>query len=164
MPHLLIAAIAASSALAGVLISQAISLFQAWLNRKSEQQKLLRQKYERMMDHFFATTEWLYQASTCTHSPSLFRLPPSKDARLILMMTYLYFPTLEEAADAYFQALKAYHALLISSFRDEVPAEARAQARAYNEEEYKAVKAALFEKQNEFQNLAREAAKKYIGA
>ena len=53
MKHeILIAIIAASSVLSGVIISQAMSLIQTFLNRKHQKQKLLRQKYEEMMFHF----------------------------------------------------------------------------------------------------------------
>jgi hypothetical protein len=50
--EILIPIIVASSALGGVIISQAFSLFRSFLDKRHEKQKMLRQKYEEMMFHF----------------------------------------------------------------------------------------------------------------
>jgi hypothetical protein len=78
--EILIAIVAASSALCGVIISQTISLLQSFLNKKHEKQKLLRQKYEEMMFHFSSSLQWIQQVNMCRTQQEIFALAQCPDS------------------------------------------------------------------------------------
>jgi hypothetical protein len=162
--EILIAIIAASSALCGVVISQAIALFQTFLNRKHEKQKLLRQKYEEMMFHFSASLEWLQRLNGSTTQSEVFSLAQSIDSCKARSLCLLYFPHLVEAANKYILAQQAYYTSIVTSFRKDIPVTAGGQALVHNKERHEQATNALFEKKNSFENLIVSTAKTYTKA
>jgi len=99
--EILIAIIAASSVLCGVIISQIFSLLQSFCDKQYKKQMLLRQKYEEMMFHFSASLEWIVCLNGSTTQEAVFALAQSPDARKALSLCLLYFPELAEAANDY---------------------------------------------------------------
>ncbi|MFH0786816.1 MAG: hypothetical protein V2B13_04270, partial [Pseudomonadota bacterium] len=143
--EILIAIIAASSALCGVVISQVISLFQMFLSRRHEKQKLLRQKYEEMMFHFSASLEWIRYLNGSTTQSEVFALAQSTDARKALSLCLLYFPSLVQPANNYILAQQAYYTSVVTSFKMDIPVTAGGQALIHNKQQHEAVTNSLFE-------------------
>ena len=115
--EILIVIIAASSALGSVIISQAFSLFQSFLGKRHEKQKLLRQKYEEMMFHFSASLEWIQHLNGSTTQAEFFALSQSTDARKALSICLLYFPDLVDTANNYILAQQSYYESTVTSFK-----------------------------------------------
>ena len=162
--EILIAIIAASSALGGVIISQAFSLFRSFLDKRREKQKLLRQKYEEMMFHFSASLEWLQHIDGSTTKAEVFALSQSADARKALSICLLYFPDLVDTANNYILAQQAYYESIVTHFKQELGVTAGGQARVHNKEKHKSAIKNLFSKKNVFENLIVSTAKKYTKA
>ena len=162
--EILIAIIVASSTLCGVIISQAIALFQTFLNRRHEKQKLLREKYEQMMFHFSASLEWIQRLNGSTNRSEMFALSQSTDARKALSLCLLYFPSLVESANSYILAQQAYYASIVTSFKEEIPFGAGGQALAHDKQRHEAITSALFDRKNSFENLIVSTAERYTKA
>lgn len=111
--EILIAIVAASSALCWVIISQTISLLQSFLNKKHEKQKLLRQKYEEMMFHFSSSLQWIQQVNMCRTQQEIFALAQCPDTRKALSLCLLYFPDLAGPANDYLLAQLSYYEFVI---------------------------------------------------
>jgi hypothetical protein len=163
-PEILTAIIAATAALSGVIISQIISLFQTFLTRRHEKQKLLRQKYEEMMFCFSASLEWIQHLNNSTTKASVFSLAQSPDARKALSLCLLYFPRLVESANNYVLAQQAYYNVIVTSFKEGIPYIAGGQALVHNKQQCEVATNNLFQKKNEFENLIVSSASEYTKA
>ena len=162
--EILIPIIVASSALGGVIISQAFSLFRSFLDKRHEKQKMLRQKYEEMMFHFSASLEWIQYLNGSTTQSEVFALSQSTDARKALSMCLLYFPDLVDIANNYILAQQSYYKSIVTSFKQELGFTAGGQALVRNKEKHEAATNNLFSKKNAFENLIVSNTKKYIKA
>jgi hypothetical protein len=160
--EIFIAIIAASSALCGVIISQAISLTQIFLNRRYQKQILLRQKYEEMMFHFSDSLQWIQQVNMCRTQQEIFALAQCPETRKALSLCLLYFPDLSGPANDYLLAQLSYYEFIIKNFNENIPVTAGGQA--FNKPEYKTPTDNLFTKKNHFENLIISTAKKYTKA
>ena len=154
-PEVLTAIIAGSSVLGGVLISEAISLFRTFLNRRHEKRKLLRQKYEEMMFYFSASLGWIKDLNNSTTRSAVYSLAQSTDARKALTLCLLYFPKLVEPANNYIYAQQGYYALIIASYNEEIQVTAGGQSISQNKASYEAALKTLFEKKDHFENLIK---------
>jgi hypothetical protein len=163
-PEILTAIIAATAALSGVILSQMISLFQVFLSRRHEKQKLLRQKYEEMMFFFSASLGWLQDLNGSTTQSSVFALAQNPAARKALSLALLYFPHLAESANQYVLAQQSYYNLVVSSFRESIGFTAGGQTIKHNKQQCEIETANLFQKKNEFENLIISNASKYTKA
>jgi len=160
----LIAIIAASSALGGVIIAQTFSLLQSFLDKRHEKKKLLRQKYEEMMFHFSASLEWIQRLNSSITQEDVFALSQSSDARNSLSICLLYFPDLVDAANNYILSQQTYYESIVTSFKQELGFTAGGQALVHNKEKHEAATSNLFNKKNAFENLIVSTSKKYIKA
>ena len=161
---MLIAIIAASSALCGVIISQAISLTKTFLDRRYQKQILLRQKYEEMMFHFTISLEWLQYLNGSTTQEAVFALAQCPEARKALSLCLLYFPEMVDAANNYVLSQQKYYDVVASSFKPDIPFTAGGQAIVHSRDQYDAATKNLFNKKNAFENLIVSNAKKYTKA
>jgi hypothetical protein len=162
--EILIAIIAASSALGGVIISQVFSLLQSFYNKKYKKQILLRQKYEEMMFHFSASLEWIVSLNGSTTQASVFALAQCPDARKTLSLCLLYFPEMVEAANHYVLAQQSYYTVIVTSFKEDISFTAGGQAIVHNKSNYDIATKNLFNKKDAFENLIISNAKKYTKA
>lgn len=160
--EILIAIIAASSALGGVIISQIFSLLQSFYGKKYKKQILLRQKYEEMMFHFSVSLEWIVRLNGSTTQATVFALAQCPDARKALSLCLLYFPEMVEASNNYVLAQQSYYAFILKNFNEAIPVTAGGQA--FAKPEHKAPTDNLFAKKNHFENLIISNAKKYTKA
>lgn len=107
-PTILTAIIAASSAIAGVLISQTITLLLSFFDKRHKKQILLRQKYEEMMFHLSDSLTWLQDLHCCKTRHELFAQAQSLPARKALSLCLLYFSDLADTANQYIFAQHEY--------------------------------------------------------
>jgi len=159
-----IAIISASSALCGVLISQAISLFQTHLSRRHERQKLLRAKYEEMTFFFSDSFEWIERLNNCSARSALLSASQNLAARKCLVLCLLYFPEFVGIANDYIKATVSYYTLVSSSYIDGVPATAGGQAIAHNKKLYYEAVNDLFRIKADFEQLIELSTDKYAKA
>ncbi len=116
--ELLIAVIAASSALCGVIISQAISIVLSFFDKRHKKQILLRQKYEEMMFHFSDSFAWINELNSCKTRHQLFAQAQPLQARKALFLSLLDFPALVETANQYILAQNEYHGFVLYFFQE----------------------------------------------
>ena len=159
-----IAIIAASSALGGVIIAQVFSLLQLFLDKKHQKHKLLRQKYEEMMFYFSASLEWMARLNSCTTNTDIFALSQSSDARKALSICLLYFPDLVDDANNYVLAQQKYFESIVTSFKQDLGFTAGGQALVHNKEKHQVATNNLFNKKDAFENAIVSTSKKYIKA
>ncbi|OZY84837.1 hypothetical protein CBP51_16890 [Cellvibrio mixtus] len=112
------AVIGAGSALAGVFLSQILSMLQARVERKHKQQALLREKLEDLAEHLVQTSRWMeawfHQAvanRTKSQKASDDPLRSSEEARRVYVLSLLYFPRLLPESQRVMTALNTLHFL-----------------------------------------------------
>ena len=160
--EILTAIIAASAVLAGVLISQAISIFLSFLDKRHKKQILLRQKYEEMMVHLSDSLSWIQDLHCCRTREELFAQAQSPPARKALSLCLLYFPDIADTANQYVLAQQEYYGFVISTFDKNLPINAGGQALVH--QEGKELSNILFKKKIVFENLIVNNVNKYIKA
>ena len=157
-----IAIIAASSVIAGVLISQAISLLLSFYDKKHKKQILLRQKYEEMMFHFSDSLSWIQSLHNSRTRSDIFALAQSPQARKALSLCLLYFSDLVQPANKYILAQTAYYSFVVGSFDENKPFTAGGQALVHPEA--KKLCDDLMNKKIVLENIIVEKVDKYIKA
>ena len=125
---ILIAIVAASATLLGVVISQAITLLISYINRRHERNVLLRNKYEELMFHFSDSFGWVLQLNNSMTKEEIFSRSQSTDARKALSLCLLYFPDLVNNANKYIFAIQEYYKFVVTVFDSAIPHNAGAQA------------------------------------
>jgi hypothetical protein len=161
--EILVAIIAASSALAGVIISATIAMLLSFFDKKHKKQVLIREKYEEMMFHFSASLVWIQSLNGSTTQKEVFALSQSTDARKALSLCLLYFPALSSAANNYILAQQRYYASVVTSFREELAYTAGAQAMV-KDKNYQAATDNLVNQKNILENLIVSSAPEYTRA
>ena len=99
-----IALISSSSAIAGAVISQAISLLQGSLDKKHQRRILLRERYEQLADHISESTAWPSTLLACKSIEELTVVPHPTHARKALTLSSIYFPALQDVCQNYVNA------------------------------------------------------------
>ncbi|WP_136526568.1 hypothetical protein [Geomonas ferrireducens] len=155
--------ISASAALAGVLISQAVTFLRSSLDKKHDRNKLLRQKYEEMMFHFTASLQYTKNLDSCTTKAEVLALSQAVDARKALSLCLLYFPDLVDASNAYVQGQVMYFVSLVTAYKDHIPFNAGSQALVHDPQ-HQAVSDDLNRKKIYYENLIVSKAKYYTKA
>jgi len=156
--------IAATAALSGVLIAQAISILLSFLDKRHKKHILLRQKYEEMMFHFQDSLLYCSQVGTCTSLDQLLQQNHSVPAQRAAGLALLYFPTLAPIFDTYQKNLMSYYSLVISNFRQDVPATAGAQVRVHAKDDLEEIEKALFQSKDKIIAELKSKVKNYTKA
>ena len=160
--NILIATIAATSALSGVLISQAISILLSFFDRRHQKRILLRKKYEEMIFHFVDSLEG---TTLLNLSPTLQQLH-SQAVQLpcikALSLCLLYFPDLVDDMNNYILSQRAYYNFVVDSFNEKNPFTAGGQA--WTHPEAKILFNNIKETKSIMDNLMIDKVKKYIKA
>jgi hypothetical protein len=162
--QILIAIIAASAALFGVIISQAISILLSSLDKKHKKNILLRQKYEEMMFHFQDSLTYYNQVGACKTLDQLLQQTHCISANRAIGLALLYFQNLVPLFDIYIRNYLAYYNLIVSVYDQNIPATAGAQARVHAKKELENIEAKLFQSKNAMLDAINENVKKYIKA
>jgi len=147
--EIIAAIIAATSALSGVALSQAIALLKAHFDRKYQKQILLRSKYEELANHLNESLAWSNNLLCVKTTDELQAHSQPMDARRIYALVLLYFPLLKQEAIDYIQASLQFQGVVSEVFSPRIGVSAGAQAVKNNE-------AALIKASNNL-NKARQA-------
>lgn len=161
-PEYIIAIIAASSALTGVIISQAISIALSFFEKRHKKQILLRQKYEEMMNHFSESLTWIRDLHCCKTRDELFSQSQSIQARKALGLCLLYFPDLAETMNNYVFAQQEYYGFVVSTFNESLDVNAGGQTLVH--QQGKELADNLTKKKIILENTIVNKVKKYIKA
>lgn len=162
--EILIAIIAASSALAGVIISQGISMLLSFLDKRHKKHILLRQKYEEMMYHFQDSLIYYNQVATCRTLDQLLQLTHSIPANRAMGLALLYFPNFVSMFDTYLRNQISYYDLVVSSYNPSIPANAGAQARVHNKSQLETIENNLSQSKDKIIDELKANVKKYTKA
>lgn len=122
------AIIAATSALAGVALSQLIALLKAHLDRKHQRRILLRTKYEELASHLNEALVWSNNLLSTKTIDELHAHSQPMSARQIYILALLYFPLLKQQAIDYLQASIQFQGAVSDAFSPGIAASAGAQA------------------------------------
>ena len=138
------AVLSAGAALAGVLISQAISIFQSFLDKRHKKHILLRRKFEQLTFCFQESLLFHTKAGSCRTIEKLLAENHSLPAMKAEALALLYFPTLAPILGTYRNCQVKYYETLLHAYDPSVPASAGAQAKVHNPRHLAAAEAALF--------------------
>lgn len=116
--EVLIGIITASSALGGVVVSQAFSLLQTRFEHKHQKKILLRTKYEELVQHLNEAIEWGRETTFCKTQGELHARAVPLPARRVYSLALLYFPKLKESAAQLVHACVALHHVLSENFTE----------------------------------------------
>ncbi len=130
---ILIAIIAASATLIGVIASQIITLFNAYRSRKHERDVFIRNKYEELMFYFSSSINWVSQLNNSQSKEELFSQSQSADARKALSLSLLYFPDVVDEINEYIKTMQEYYSFTVTAFDESIPYNAGGQALVHKE-------------------------------
>lgn len=111
-----IAVISASSAIAGAIISQVVTLFRDFLNKKQVRNVLLRDKYEELANLITSSQEWIASQLTAKTLTELRNSPPL-DARKAMIISHIYFPLLRKSCEQYINSCARFQTVLIDNHK-----------------------------------------------
>lgn len=146
--EIITAIIAATSALSGVALAQAIELLKSHLDRKHQKQILLRTKYEELVNHLNDALAWANNLLGVKTIDEFHAHSQPMSARRLYALVLLYFPLLKQEAIDYIQASLEFQSAVSEAFSPRIGASAGAQAVRNNE-------AALMKASNDL-NKARQ--------
>lgn len=154
--------IGAVAALAGVLLSQVISISLSVFDKKHAKKVLLRQKYEEMMNEFQNSLLYVQDVHTCKTTDQLFQLSHSPQTGKAYSLALLYFPDLIEPLKQYSIAQVSFYNSVITIFNADIPVNAGGQA--IRNEGHQHVTQSLFDEKNNVMDALISNAKKYTKA
>ena len=160
---IMVALIAASSAIAGATISQFVSILRDWLNKRHQRKILLRKKYEELANLITQSQEWVTFQLGAQSMLELNSRPP-QEARKAMVLSHIYFPLLQEACQNYVDASAAFQSMLADNHRFAPGRTAGAQAVRQNEEAFMQAINNLRQCRNELDKQIIRYAKQYTKA
>jgi hypothetical protein len=150
------AIIAGVAALAGVIISQAISITLSFLDKRHQKHILLRQKYEQLMFLFQDSLMYIPAVQNCRTVAEIQQNAYSIPAGRALGLSHLYFPSLVDPLTGYQQSLISFYGSVASVFDPNIPASAGAQL-LISDESMSALKAVNKQKNKTLSTLIKNA-------
>ena len=162
--ELLIAIVAASSALGGVAISQGFSLLQSYFDREHQRRILLRTKYEELANHLNDSIVWANELLRVTTFKELHARTQPIAARRAYTLALLYFPRLKMHAERYVAASIAFQNVLVENFRPLDNVTAGAQAAKHSIQTFNAAGEHFRSAREAFDHQIQECANVYIAA
>lgn len=162
--ELITAIIAATSALAGVALSQLIALLKAHLDRKHQRRILLRTKYEELANHLNDALVWSNILLSTKTIDELHAHSQPMSARRIYVLALLYFPLLKQQAIDYLQASVEFQSAVSDAFSPGIGASAGAQAVKSNREALMNASREMNMARQSLDNKIEEHASTYISA
>ena len=158
------AIIAASFAILGAVISQAMTWLLSHLEKKRQKNILLRQKFEEMTFYFSDSLGWVSKVVSCTNEETLRELAHNQEARKALSLCQLYFlEELAHAANDYLSAQQSYYPEIVKVYdkNDQLNKTAGGQALSKNQDKYNKAKDNLYLVKDVFENLIISKSNKY---
>jgi hypothetical protein len=107
--------------LAGTVASQVFGLLSGWINRRRQFADLQRERLEKMSDCIAESVEWSQNIMTLSSLQSVRDAYIPKQVRQAVMLAKIYFPTLEEPASEYMNALCQYHVAAVTAIASKPP-------------------------------------------
>lgn len=160
----LIAVVAASSALGGVVISQGFSLLHSYFDREHQRKVLLRTKYEELANHLNDSIVWANELQRVTTFEELHARAQPIAARRAYTLALLYFPLLKTHAERYVAASIAFQNAIVEHFRPLDNVTAGAQAAKHNIQTFNAAGERFRSAREAFDHQIQECAHAYIAA
>jgi len=154
--------IGAAAALAGVLLSQIISIALSVFDKKHAKKVLLRQKYEELMNEFQNSISYIQDVHTCKTLDQLFQLSHSPHTGKAYGLALLYFPDIEEPLGQYGVSQVSFYNSVITIFNADIQVNAGGQAMM--DKWHKQVMQSLFDKMNLVMDALVSNAQKYTKA
>lgn len=160
---IIIAIVSASAALSGVALSQVSAIVQAYLNRKHEKRKLLREKYEELANHVTESHLW---ATEILHASSFSQVSSHTPvhARKAATLANIYFPLLRESSWNYLNASVILQLVVIDNHEFVPGATAGAQAVHKNKAAFNEAGDRMHKARQELDDKIVEYADKYTKA
>lgn len=109
--------IAAASALAGVVVSQASAAILAWRERAYQRRILLREKYEEMGHLLSDSFQPIQDLLSATTTDYILKNAQNIPARRMYTLTLLYFPLLKQEASSYLDSFVSFQNELAINFK-----------------------------------------------
>ena len=160
---LLIAAISASSAIFGAVLSQIVTVVRDWLDKKHQRNVLLRNKYEELAGLVTDSQEWVCGLSTSSSLKDLRNKPPI-NARKALILSYIYFPLLRKGSENYITECVNFQNVLIDNHEFKDGVDCGTQAVHKNENAVTKSSSNLRESRQDLDDLIIKYASKYAKA
>ena len=160
---IMIAVISASSAIAGAVISQLVSIFRDILDKKHKRHILLREKYEELANLVTNSQEWFTSQLGAASLKELKSRPPL-EARRAMVLSHIYFPLLQSACQAYVNASALFQVTLINNHEFVEGVDAGTQAAHKNRAAFEKAADNLQKKRQELDELIIKYACKYTKA
>lgn len=158
-----LALVAASSAVGGVLITQAFTLIRELLISKQERKILLREKYELLTAQ--VSESFLHRVKVSSHTGDEFFLDYlNRPLERIYSMALLYFPELTDSSKKYLNAYRDYYLMLAESYLPDTGLSASMQNAGAPSENFDAVIDRLNEAETALYESIRKNAPKYAKA
>ena len=160
---ILIAAISASSAIFGAVISQVITVVRDWLDKKHQRNVLSRNKYEELAGLITDSQEWTGSLLTSSSLKELRNKPPV-NARKALILSYIYFPLLRDGCEKYITECVNFMNVLIDNHEFKEGIDCGTQAVHKNESAVLESSSKLRESRQDLDDLIIQYAGKYAKA
>lgn len=122
------ALISAGAVLGGVILSQAITSRNTYLERKHKKNILLKQKYEEVSVLYTSSLQWVQRVQASRSIKELQTLSLQIDARKMHSLCLIYFPELRKPVAEYIDSLALFHNSVLNNFHTGEPGTAGAQA------------------------------------
>ncbi|MGP0170582.1 hypothetical protein ACSVIJ_01740 [Pseudomonas sp. NCHU5208] len=160
---LVLALVAALSAIGGVLITQVFTFFRELLVSKRQSKILLREKYELLAEQ--VGESFLHRVKVASHTGEEFFVDYlNKPIEKIFSQALLYFPELVEPSRNYHNAYHDYYKMLAESFLPDTGLTAAMQRAKSPGENFEMVLDKLDETQKALYECIRKNAPKYARA
>lgn len=150
---ILVALIAASSAIAGALITQVVAIVRDVIEQRRKRHILLREKYEELALRVTTSHQWMVDQLKSRTIAELGSQPPF-DARHVMVLSHLYFPELRDACQTYVNRCVEFQIMLIDLNEGRTEYDAGTQAAHRDQSKYLSVSKQL--------HIARDALDKAI--
>ncbi len=159
----MVALIAASSAILGALITQVVTIVRDVIEQRRKRNTLFREKYEELALLVVSSHQWLADLLKSRSIAELGALRPS-DARHAMTLSHLYFPELREACQNYVNRCAEFQIMLIDLNEGRPDHDAGTQAAHRDESKYLSVSKQLHVARDSLDKVIIKHADKYARA
>lgn len=115
--QILIALIAAGSAIFGALVTQLVTILQTHFDRRHKKNIFVRERYEQLANHVTNSMSWPVRAQNVKTLDELNSLTVPTDARQALTISSLYFSQLRQPCIDYLNSMVVFQQLLFDGFK-----------------------------------------------
>lgn len=160
---LILALVAASSAVGGVLVTQAFTLIRELIIARRENKALLREKYELLADRLSESISHKSRVDNF-YDKEIFSEFSNKPIENIFTLSILYFPELVESSRSYYNSYREYLLVLLKNFQPDSGLSALMQASKYRGDDLELAVDKLHQSQKNLYETIQKNASKYARA